>query len=319
MGDGDTGLAQKSQRLNKSYLEMSDDESEAEEEEDDEIENGAALPIILLDMAEEAFESNIKRADPDEFQKVIETLDKAKMLALNFFPEIKAMHEKAKTRLLAGTSEGKVPPGSAAVQISRVDMRFILSCIYTLHAKVASALNLHEGNETTIMLLREALIFYPRSVTANLLLARALHPSADSFEALGKVELCLRKAAGHQLPNSNNEDVLKEKDSQNAAKEALSLLLCQAGKMHDSFKYLRSSGFTWRLSKQVLAHQRDASAAVVDSSAYAKGEDHSIPKTALEHLHHVFRSDSPFWKEHSYDLSCNASRQVGYFSYQYVP
>ena len=300
----------------ENLLEMSPDNSD-DDDEDDEIEDGSSLPIIMLDIVEEAFDANVKRADPDEFQKIIETIEKAKLLVFNFHPNIKTMFDKAIARLEAGTSEGKVPPGSSAVQISRVDMRFLLSCFVCLHAKVASALKLQEGNDETIRLLREALIFYPRSVTANLLLARALLPLADTEEALGKVELHLRKAAAHQLPNSKDEDVVKERDSQNAAREMLSLLLCQAGKIQESYKYLRSSGFTWRLSKQVLAHQRDMKAEVVDSAAFVKGKNDSIPESALQHLRHVFRPDSPFWKEHSYDLSCNASRAAGYFSYQY--
>ena len=306
---------------NESYLDVSDDGSEdmeEEQEEDDEIDDSAALPILLLDLAEEQFDSNCT-CDHEVWKKILETLEKAKMLCYNFFPDIKAMFDKARARMVAGMSEGKVPPGSMAVSISRVDMRYILSCIFTLQSKVAAAQHLHEGNDETVMLLREALIFFPRSVTANYLLARALLPTADTIGALEKVELCLRKAASYQVPAGNNDDFIKERGNQREAKEALSLLLCQAGKMQDSYKYLRSCGFTWRLSKQVFNHQRvtDKDLTTAESQEYAQGKDNSISEAALQHLRHVFRPESPFWKEHHYDLSCNASRTVGYFSYKY--
>ena len=297
--------------------EMSDDNSDDNDDNDDEIEDGSSLPIIMLDIAEESFNSGVKKANPDELNKVVDIINKARLLAFNFYPDIKAMFDKAMARLEAGASEGKVPPGSSAVQASRVNMRFVLSCLCILGAKVASALKLQEGNDETLRLLREALIFYPRSITANYLLARALLPFADSVEALERIEYHLRRAAAHQLPSSKDEDVVKEKESQSAARELLSLLLCQAGKVKEAYKYLRAIGFTWRLSKQVLAYDVDKHTKPVNSSAYVKGKDNCIPESALRHLRHVFRPESPFWKEHSYDLSCNASRVAGYFSYKY--
>jgi hypothetical protein len=46
--------------------------------------------------------------------------------------------------------------------------------------------------------------------------------------------------------------------------------------------------------------------------------DGALSASRLQHLRHVFRADSPYWKEHDYDaIGSNSSRRVGYFSYIY--
>ena len=300
-------------------VDMSDDDSadmSEEEESDDEIANPAMIPIMLLDMAEEMFEKGT-----DSHEKAIAALEKAKMVSFHLHADVKNMFDKFKARMLSGKAEGKVPPGSADVTATRVNTRYLLSLIYILQAKIMSVRYLNESNDETIMLLREALIFFPRSVTANYLLSRALRPTVTNNAGLASVELLLKKASAMAVAGSADE-VSKERKLQGPSKEALSLLLCQDGRVAEAHKYLRSCGFTWRLSKEVFCYDGSGGGGDVmsDSSGsdkYVQARDGAVPAAALQHLRHLFRPDSPFWKEHHYDLACNASRTVGYFSYKY--
>jgi hypothetical protein len=309
-------------------VDMSDDDSadmSEEEESDDEIANPAMIPIMLLDMAEEMFEKGT-----DSHEKAIAALEKAKMVSFHLHADVKNMFDKFKARMLSGKAEGKVPPGSADVTATRVNTRYLLSLIYILQAKIMSVRYLNESNDETIMLLREALIFFPRSVTANYLLSRALRPTVTNNAGLAFVELLLKKASAMAVAGSADE-VSKERKLQGPSKEALSLLLCQDGRVTDAYKYLRSGGFTWRLSKEVFCYDDSSSSggggnvmsdgsgsgSGCGSDKYVQARDGAVPAATLQHLRYLFRPDSPFWREHQYDLACNASRTVGYFSYKY--
>ena len=92
-------------------------------------------------------------------------------------------------------------------------------------------------------------------------------------------------------------------------------------KVEEAYKYLKATGYTWRLAKDVLSYRLQSSTSElgVDSDAaktYVQAVDDAVPARAVEHLRHAFRQ-APFWREHEYDLTCNASRRVGYFSYKY--
>ena len=128
---------------------MSDDNSDDNDDNDDEIEDGSSLPIIMLDIAEESFNSSVKSANPHEFHKITETINKRqRLLAFNFYPILRPCSTRRWPDLKLVQAKRKVPPGSSAVQASRVNMRFVLSCLCILGAKVASALKLQEGRAT---------------------------------------------------------------------------------------------------------------------------------------------------------------------------
>lgn len=86
---------------------------------------------------------------------------------------------------------------------------------------------------------------------------------------------------------------------------------------------LADLGYTWRLSKYVLAyHMFKASnglslpASPVSSISFTK--DNVLSVGDLRYMQHIFRPDAPYWREHDYDpLVSNSSRKCGYFSYLY--
>jgi hypothetical protein len=46
--------------------------------------------------------------------------------------------------------------------------------------------------------------------------------------------------------------------------------------------------------------------------------DNALLPSRIDHLRHIFRAESPYWREHDYDaIGSNSSRRVGYFSYIY--
>jgi hypothetical protein len=289
---------------------------ESDSEDDVEIENPKAVPIMLLEMAEQL---HSHESDSEEMSvKAVAALEKAKAILFHLEPDIKTMFDKARAKMLAGKMQGKVPPGSSEVVASRLNSRYLLSLIYTMLARISAVTHLNESNEETILLLREALICYPRSIEANYLLSRALRANASDAPLLEEVEQHLKKASTFVVAG-DAEEVQKCKPIQTSAREALSLLLLQEGKVEEAHKYLKSTGYTWRLARDVLSYQIPSHSTASESGAkaYVQAVDNAVPTKAIEHLQHVFRPESPFWREHHYDLACNASRKVGYFSYKY--
>lgn len=300
-----------------------DNEALGKEDEEDsngegvEIDNPRAVPVMLYEMAEQLLDGG----DEEGTVKAVAALEKAKEILFHLHPDVKTMFDKARAKMLAGNMKGKVPPGSSEVTASRLNCRYLLCLVSTMLARITSVRNLHESNEKTVLLLREALIFYPRSIEANYLLSRALRPMASDALLLEEVEQHLKKASSF-VATGDVEELQKSKRVQTSAREALSLLLLQEGKVEEAYKYLKATGYTWRLAKDVLSYRLQSSTSElgVDSDAaktYVQAVDDAVPARAVEHLRHAFRPEAPFWREHEYDLTCNASRRVGYFSYKY--
>lgn len=289
------------------------------EDDDGEIESAAAVPIMLLEMAEQLFEAG----DSASLGKAIAALEKAQTILFHLHPEEKITLDKARAKMVAGKMQGKVPPGSSEVVASRLNTRYLLCLSYTLLGRIASVENLDESNEETIENLRVALLCYPRAVEASWLLSRALRASASDKSSVEEVEQLLKKASSIVVTGEVDE-VQRCKPIQTSAREALSLLLLQDGKVEQAYKYLRSCGYTWRLARDVLSYaeanntNNKSDPSVEDQAkTFVQAVDNALPATAVQHLRHVFRAESPFWREHQYDLACNASRKVGYFSYKY--
>ena len=132
-----------------------------------------------------------------------------------------------------------------------------------------------------------------------------------------EVEQLLRKASSIVVVG-DKEEVRRYQSIQTSAREALSLLLLQQGRVEQACKYLRSCGFTWRLARGILSYTHESNQPVEDKlNMHVRALDNALPVAAVDHLRYVFRSESPFWSEHQYDVACNASRKVGYFSYKY--
>mmetsp|Transcript_20103 Transcript_20103/g.28814 ORF Transcript_20103/g.28814 Transcript_20103/m.28814 type:complete len:654 (-) Transcript_20103:234-2195(-) len=241
--------------------------------------------------------------------------------------------------------DGKVPPGSAKVMRTVTDSRYLL-CVANLELyKLFLLLN---DPENAYSCLRESLIWFPRHIVANMFLADALRSEVSTTEAIAHAETIFRKCmetgtvliANLKTSASLEEDFelaeldreLREQELQlvDKATEALILLLCQE-KGHlpqyrqEAHSLLLSKKFTWKLSNEVLQYPlpsegSDGSVSVGSNTNSAtctvKIVDNALPETALiEHLQHIFRSQSPFWSEHNYDTTLNCSRSVGYFSY----
>ena len=88
-------------------------------------------------------------------------------------------------------------------------------------------------------------------------------------------------------------------------------------------------GYTWRLSKYILAYHLFQTAASTARSHITNANEHVTPISPFSHIHdnllktsdlhymqHIFRPHAPSWSEHDYDAYIsNSSRKCGYFSY----
>ena len=254
--------------------------------------------------------------DQDSSPWRLQALETALSAALESRPDLQLMLEKALRR-----SDGKVPPGSNAVRREVSDDRFVLSLAAI---DIGSELLLRDNLAAAVSSFRHSLVWFPRSVEGNLQLARALKALSCDSEAAVCVERCLAKAvaAGRDLSAAKGSLLLqRELDCLLLAKEDLALLLCQQGRGAEAVDLLRDLGFTWRLADEVLQYPLERPGSQVASSSSSAGivqvVDHALPDEMVEHLQHVFRSSSPFWREHHYDPISSASRSVGYFSYLY--
>ena len=299
------------------------DEDEDEDEDDEDDDKLEELPLALFLYADEIIEETTVSVDYERWKEGAEALGKAKMIFYAFEPEIKTMVEKASRR----GNDGKVPPGSALVRRSLKDKRFLLCSICIAQAKIAANLQLDLTTAASISFLREALVLFPRSVEALLLLAMSLKPLAATLGELREVEELLRKAAvtkaaliSAEAP-AEEDRVYTARDvtAADTAQQALALLLCQSGRSGEASKHLLAQKFTWRLSDQVLDYPLSASTMALDANtdSYIQAFDNVFPAPVMNHLQHAFRPSSPFWSEHHYDITTNSSRKVGYFSYLY--
>jgi len=309
-----------------------EEEEDGEDEDDDEEEEESGgeleqLPRALLEYAEGILEETSACVDMAKWSLALKGLEKARLVSLHLHADIQAMLEQAKKRGAIGGG-AKVPPGSSSVFRSKDDSRFLLSLISIAHAKIVTAMEKNASCVQVVASLREALLFFPRSIEALHMLAKALKPLATTDEALTEVEMLLKKAVSTlpslqtvQVANDDDMEVmLREKESGKESQDSLILLLCQGGRFEEAKKYLQTRGFSWRLSKQVLAY--DLEAATVTSTSmplvdleHVKAFDGVFSSSVLDNLRFVFRPEAPFWKEHEYDLTTNSSRSVGYFSY----
>lgn len=308
-----------------------DDDADNDEEADEDI---IDLPKIfltfsldsLIEFAKDSLRVSFK-ADIDEgtHNKVSKALIKCKMLLLQIHNNLHLIYQKSLKRK---PGDIKVPPGSSDVKRELKDPRFILSLVCILLGNLAYSISDYDEAKKQYF---ESLLWYPRSAQGCYLAAKMLKASMTTRSELDRVEFLLRKAAlatelQIERPTMDSEEhcweaklLRMEIQAGNDAMEALCLLLCQEGRADEASPLLLKHNFTWRLSNQALCYNLQPSHVLssLESDHFLQAVDDAFPKDVVTRLRQVFRPDSPFWREHSYDSVANASRTVGYFSYLY--
>lgn len=232
--------------------------------------------------------SQIESGESKTFPKALAALNKVKSIVMQRNADLRKLIEKALKR---DESDTRVPPGSALVQRTLTDERFLMCITNVLISKVELCIGNSKGAADA---LREALIWFPRCIEANYLLAEIYRSNAENEERLLQVQALLAKAieTGTHLREKFKEttrvakeasrkaaaDVTKtgasaeeaeetgelteeelvmeiEADELAAAakaQECLSIVLCQSGRFDAAFPHLDAQGFKWRLSKEVF-------------------------------------------------------------------
>lgn len=260
----------------------------------------------------------------EDRDKAEAAITKAATIQLSLHADIASMLKKAKDR-----DDGKVPPGSSEVKRDYADKRFLLCQIFVLRGKFKEIRANYSAARDDY---REALVCFPKSIEANLLLAKITKALASTTDELKLVEKYLRKAVnsaktlGMITAPQDDESLVSihksEQDAGAASLEALHLLLCQEGRFDEADALLIIAGFQYRLANEVFHYNTTLESKVnpVDDATKSipvKIIDNAVSDLLLDRLKYVFREDGPFWKEHDYDVLSNASRRVGYFSYLY--
>ena len=230
------------------------------------------------------------------------------------------MIEKAKVR-----TDGKVPPGSSEVKRCYEDQRYLLC---SLNIELAKCKQSQQDFNAAKNLYSEALISFPKSIEANFLLGRLYKAIAVSEEDINLAERYFKKAVqSHNILNDTtiksnpsseiNDPLLVETENMYGSRslEALILLYCQNKKDEESRKLLIKSGFTHRLSDEVLCYDENLELTLRENSITRENGHFLLPAKILDRalssgmincLEYVFRENGPFWKEHRYDIFDNA-------------
>lgn len=171
----------------------SDDEVDHEEDDDqdgdgdDEDADGEieALPRILFHFANEILRDEAKATDSQQLTRALNALEKCKSTLFAMDEELRKIHKKS-----LGRNDGKVPPGSKSVVRSLDDDRFLLSLCCIARANIFERENDCLG---AIGSLKEALVWFPRSIQGGCGLAKLLKTQATTSSDLTQVETLLRK------------------------------------------------------------------------------------------------------------------------------
>ena len=340
-----------------------DDNGSEEDEDgtDDDDDQEGSIAVALVDYAHNLLNAPATITSLNLQTKVEKALKQAMVMAMaeDGTQSLQKMLDKGRGRDL---TDGKVPPGSGAVRRTFSDARFLLCSACVALAKVcdlrgdlAGAISSlqdaciffprsAEANEFLARLLKteadseeklgKVEFFFRRSASAGEDVAAtiaALRPfaptqSSNAISSSGNSDSsALSYAEFSSAPDLGRDLRLLEKEqvASGQALQALSLLLCQAGRVVEATPLLVGQGFRWRLAREVLCyapsdgrgHGDDGPQPDPLSALPVRVVDGALPPAMLRHLQEVFRPTSPFWAEHFYDAVSNASRAVGYFSY----
>lgn len=144
----------------------------------------------------------------EQLLKIDQLYKKSYDLFLELNVDLKLLLDKSLSR---DKDDNRVPPGSSAVRRDFNDKRYFLSLLCINKSAIAD----RRGGlyDAVIENLKEALIWFPRSVEANYMLAKFLRPAADTEDKLLKVEYLLKKtiACGEQMDkNGENREYSEE-------------------------------------------------------------------------------------------------------------
>lgn len=226
------------------------------------------------------------------------------------------------------------------VQRSSSDKRYMLSLLCINMGRLEE-LN-PNGGDGVRRFYAEALLWHPDSIEAGFCLGVFLRHAVTAPEQLQLVhDLWLRAyttgraynffrrpsfAGNPGVPYASYNRMIqnREKGIMKELSDMLILHNCQQGDLATATVYLKAFRYQYKLSQAVLCYNKtslsvDKAEGTVKKAVcgYAGGVDSAVSPEVLARLQHVFRPDSPFWREHNYDFYSNASRSVGYFSYVY--
>lgn len=236
---------------------------------------------------------------------------------------LKKIFSKSKSR---PKNDNKVPPGSSKVIISLTDERYLLNKICILLSKLYSDIG---EFDTSLHVLRESLLWFPRSIEALGNYGDLMKTIAISQEDLDEAETNLRKAI--DMSTSLNDsfktyqslEVHEELQYQNTcaenASKLLLLLLLQSNRASEADQILVALGYKWRMAENLLNYYK-CILPIEDlkpSDPFVYCASQAYDQSMIDHLKYVFRNDAPYWSEHQYDFLKNFSRLTGYFSYIY--
>jgi len=189
----------------------------------------------------------------DSIDVLLQKIDDLYIILLNRDELYQKILKKWKMR--SSINDGKVAPGSNAVQRSFSDDRFLLSNICVLRSQVYLKVN---NLNDALASLSEALLWFPKSIEASQRYITLLKTKASNEEDLDMIETILRRAIAsfHQLRQiqssvSDRSILNQELGYGKAATESLCLLLSQRGNAIEANQFMQQLGFTWRLSQQV--------------------------------------------------------------------
>lgn len=194
-----------------------DEEDEESDEDGDEIDG----EIDLQDLARQFYLYALEQYEECTVSGLVnafKAVEKSRSIVLEANEELATLLTKSLKRKL---SDGKVPPGSSAVQRSLLDDRYLLCLCAVLSAKVmliddsrveggTNSSNSNNGN-SIVKKLTEALVWFPRSIEANLLLAEEYRSNSVEVAHQQEAERLFLKAleTGEYLMKTNKRKALK--------------------------------------------------------------------------------------------------------------
>jgi hypothetical protein len=230
---------------------------------------------------------HIDSGECKNFPKALAALKKVKNMVLERNEALRKLGQKALKR---DANDTRVPPGSAQVQRTLTDERFLLSISTVLTSKIQLAAG---QSKEALESLREALIWFPRCIEAHYISAEILRSNASSPEHLktmedhllkaietgnhlrekvraakaagkGTIKTPAQKAAAAAAAAASPEDAeiteeemvmeieAEELVAAKKAHECLIIVLCQSGRFTEAYPHLQAQGFKWRLSREVF-------------------------------------------------------------------
>jgi hypothetical protein len=163
-----------------------DDDDNSDEDDDEESENENWVSRSLYFLAHKLLRSSTSLA-PQDLNKASNALNKCRSVTLELNPPLGKIYRASQTR----SQDGKVPPGSNLVTRSLADDRYLLCLCCVELSKI------HERRmqyTDAVQELRQALLWFPKSIQGNFRLGFLTKTFASSTEKMEEAEKLLKKA-----------------------------------------------------------------------------------------------------------------------------